>query len=418
MSSKLNMQDIVDLLVANNEISKEDADLFVAQFFSLIEKGLSDDDLVKIKDFGSFKLTHIRERESVNVNTQEKIVIPAHRRVSFLPAPSLKELVNKPFAHFETTPLNDGIFMDGISQETTPDNENEELDAEDEDDMTGNEAVEKEEPIEEAESLKTDIEEPSIENDLDEMQSDESLPPVDASLSRDEIEESTSPIEDDSISATSQEDSLSLDEEKQKQTVEEQVVEEQETKEESKLPAQKAIIATSKKSSSKKPKTKGKLRRYILRWDIGVALFMIFAIGFAYNFYFSKHNPCEKGIEESEIPKPIKQEDPAPAKAPSVAPAISADSVETKKTPVEPPQVVKMSPGRTLRLIALEKFGNREFWVYIYMKNKDKIENPDVIPIGLELELPTAGEYPMDSNNPDEVAKAKTLGDNLMKEFW
>ena len=128
MSSKLNMQDIVDILVANNDISKEEADMFVAQLFSLIEKGLSTDELVKVKDFGSFKLTHIQERESVNVNTQEKIVIPAHRRVTFVPAPSLKDIVNKPFAHFETTPINEGVFMKGITEDLLSDDENEETD--------------------------------------------------------------------------------------------------------------------------------------------------------------------------------------------------------------------------------------------------------------------------------------------------
>ena len=97
MSSKLNMQDIVNLLVANGEITKEEAEQFLSQFFNVIDKGLSSDEMVKVKDFGTFKLTQIEERESIDVNTQEKIVIPSHRRVSFVPASMLKELVNKPF---------------------------------------------------------------------------------------------------------------------------------------------------------------------------------------------------------------------------------------------------------------------------------------------------------------------------------
>ena len=80
MISKLNMQDIIDLLVAKNGISKEEAEKFIVELFNLIEKGLSTDELIKIKDLGTFRLTPIQERESVDVNTKEKILIPAHKR--------------------------------------------------------------------------------------------------------------------------------------------------------------------------------------------------------------------------------------------------------------------------------------------------------------------------------------------------
>src|SRR5690554_4142544 len=124
MSHKLNMQDLIDLLTSDGTLTKEEAEKFVIEFFSVIEQGLSKDELVKIKDFGTFKLTPIQERESIDVNTQEKIIIPAHRRVSFLPAQILKNLVNKPFAHFETTPLNDGIVLENVEQEVAFGNNN------------------------------------------------------------------------------------------------------------------------------------------------------------------------------------------------------------------------------------------------------------------------------------------------------
>lgn len=413
MNSKLNMQDIVDLLVANNEISKEEAELFVVQFFSIIENGLATDELVKVKDFGSFKLTHIQARESVNVNTQEKIVIPAHRRVSFLPAPLLKDLVNKPFAHFETTPLNDGIFMDGISQETTSDNDNEDLDGDDEEDnVEQQDLLIKETPIN-PESDEPSIDEPLLEEENSDVQNDELSSPKAGSLSTDEIIIEDVNHKDATPAETDQVENLSADDESEMRNTEEH-----ESKDEIELIPQNAIIDTPIKPSHKKPKTKRKLRRYILRWDIAIALFIISAIGFGYKYYFANHNPCEKGIEESEIPKPIKQVVAAPVETPLIESVVIADSIETNKPDMQPPKMVKMSPGRTLRLIALEKFGNREFWVYIYMKNKDKIQNPDVVPIGLELALPNMDEYPMDATNSDHVAKAKSLGDAVMKGFW
>jgi nucleoid DNA-binding protein len=413
MNSKLNIQDIVDLLVANNEISIEEAEMFVAQFFSLIEKGLSTDGLVKVKDFGSFKLTHIQARESVDVNTQEKIVIPAHRRVSFLPAPLLKDLVNKPFAHFETTPLNDGIFMDGISQETTSDNEIEDLDGDNNEDKTYPEDFLIEETPVKPVSDETTIEEQILEEDNSEMQNDELSAPIVGSLPTDENITKETTTTETTPNETAQVENLSAVDETEMPNSEEV-----EPKEEIELIPQESIVDTPIKPPYRKPKTKGKLRRYILRWDIAIALFIITAIGLGYKYYFANHNPCEKGIEESEIPKPIKQVVSTPVETPLIESAVVVDSIETKKAEVQPLKMVKMSPGRTLRLIALEKFGDREFWVYIYMKNKDKIQNPDVIPIGLELALPNMDEYPMDATNSDHVAKAKSLGDGVMKGLW
>ena len=92
---KVNMQDLIELLVSRYEMNAEEAEKFLVEFFSVIEQGLSSDELVKVKDFGTFKLTPIQERKSIDVNSQEKIVIPSHHRVSFIPAQVLKTLVNK-----------------------------------------------------------------------------------------------------------------------------------------------------------------------------------------------------------------------------------------------------------------------------------------------------------------------------------
>lgn len=415
MSSKLNMQDIVDILVANNDISKEEADMFVAQLFSLIEKGLSTDELVKVKDFGSFKLTHIQERESVNVNTQEKIVIPAHRRVTFVPAPSLKDIVNKPFAHFETTPINEGVFMKGITEDLLSDDENEETDGDEGNE--GNEGVENEDTKVDNIDLSNDV--PIIETDPTETEIDESS--VIENLNKDQNKDQNDEYQE-LVAALPLANKADIQEVSPMEKSIDDENEEMPTKEgnehakEIDATHDEPLAPISNKANYKKTKTKGKLRRYILRWDIAIALFMILAIGFTFNYYFTKHNPCEKGVEESEIPKPIKHVVLTPIEPSSDEPAVVADSIEPVKI-VDPPKFAKMSPGRTLRLIALDKLGNREFWIYIYMKNKDKIKNPNVIPIGLEMELPNKDEYPMDTNNPDDVSKAKALGDAVMKEF-
>ena len=97
--------------------------------------------------------------------------------------------------------------------------------------------------------------------------------------------------------------------------------------------------------------------------------------------------------------------------------AVSTDSSQTPNPLPKEPEKIQLAPDKTLRLIALEKFGNREFWVYIYYKNKNKIKNPNIVPVGIELIMPDKSEYDIDASNPQSVAKAKALGDMELKKF-
>lgn len=106
--AKISMSNIAEELAAKNGISREAADSFIHAFITTIKQGLQDDNMVKIKGLGTFKLQEISNRESVDVNTGERITIKGHRKVTFTPDSAMKELVNRPFAHFEPTELNDG----------------------------------------------------------------------------------------------------------------------------------------------------------------------------------------------------------------------------------------------------------------------------------------------------------------------
>lgn len=109
MNEKLTLQDIVALLAKKANITQKDADKFYRELFHVILDSIYRNEIVKIKDFGTFKLISISRRESVDVNTGGKIVIPAHYKMSFTPDRTLKNLVNKPFAHFESVVLEEGI---------------------------------------------------------------------------------------------------------------------------------------------------------------------------------------------------------------------------------------------------------------------------------------------------------------------
>lgn len=112
MNEKLTIQDLVELLVNRHEVSQEDADVFVREFFLLIEQALDADQYVKIKGLGTFKLIGVNSRESVNVNTGERIKIEGHTKISFTPDPSLRDIINRPFSHFETVVLNENTVLE------------------------------------------------------------------------------------------------------------------------------------------------------------------------------------------------------------------------------------------------------------------------------------------------------------------
>ena len=112
MNEKLNIQNLIEMLAEKHGMDKTDAESFVKEFFQLIEESLESDKYVKIKGLGTFKLIDVDSRESVNINTGERFEIQGHTKVSFTPEPTLKDLINKPFSHFETVVLNDETVLE------------------------------------------------------------------------------------------------------------------------------------------------------------------------------------------------------------------------------------------------------------------------------------------------------------------
>lgn len=131
MDEKLTLQDIIDLLAKKSGLMKKEADAFFREFLDIVVANVFEEEPVKIKNFGTFKLTKVNSRESVDVNTGEKIEIPSHFKLSFLPDKSLKNLVNKPFSQFETTLIEDGVSFDAmeVSEELTEDTDDEDTGA-------------------------------------------------------------------------------------------------------------------------------------------------------------------------------------------------------------------------------------------------------------------------------------------------
>lgn len=121
INEKVTIQDLANLLFEKHGMSKKDAELFIKGMFDLVEEALATEKYVKIKGLGVFKLTEVDSRESINVNTGERIEIQGHTKVSFTPDSALKELINKPFSHFETVLLNEGVQLEDTKVETEED---------------------------------------------------------------------------------------------------------------------------------------------------------------------------------------------------------------------------------------------------------------------------------------------------------
>ena len=125
--ARVSIQDIAKAVANKYNLSQNESETFVSAFFDVINEGLHADKIVKVKGLGTFKVIDVRERESVNVNTGERVVIESHGKITFTPDPVMRDLVNKPFAQFETVILNDGVDLDLMNSARLPEDEVENL---------------------------------------------------------------------------------------------------------------------------------------------------------------------------------------------------------------------------------------------------------------------------------------------------
>ncbi len=114
--AKTAIQQIISALAKQYNLSAAEAAAFVDAFFDIVSSELKNGNQVKIKGLGTFKVQSVKPRESVNVNTGERVLIEGHDKVSFTPDAVMKELVNKPFSQFETVVINDGVDTEELER--------------------------------------------------------------------------------------------------------------------------------------------------------------------------------------------------------------------------------------------------------------------------------------------------------------
>lgn len=199
--SKSSLSVLAKAVASKRGLTQAEAERFIATMFEVAGDGIQEDKLLKMKWLGTFKITSVKDRESVDVNTGERILIEGRDKISFTPDNILKEIINKPFAQFETVVVNDGIDFSDIDEKfANMEREEEELQLQKEQECHDEEVVQEEQNAEQPqnEDLSQEEEQPQ-ESLLDaELQSQEGG-------KKDELsQEANTPISEETVALSSE----------------------------------------------------------------------------------------------------------------------------------------------------------------------------------------------------------------------
>lgn len=415
-----NIKDLARFLVEKHGIKLADAELFISLMTEIINEGVHRERQVKIKGLGTFKLTSVSSRESIDVNTGERIVIGGRDKLSFAPDNAMKELVNQPFSQFETVVVNDGVELEDEYkeqvEETAPAEEKKEIVEEkavEEIELSREEPVEPIAIVSELSAEKMSVEEEKQEDKVQETISETNVSEVE------QIETAPEMIETGSDNvAKNDEEALESSPEKE----DEPMVEETDSRENDNEDTENAsTVNTPHKSSYMKPLVVGFVALFVVL--IGTICFMFMKLcqqnEQIYNFkmevqtlqmeLLKEHYSTMKGC--SKVMKPVAvAEKPAPAEKKPASVAEKPTPVTEKSTSVaEKPvsskeedayealnksdarvrtgayrivgvkQVVKVKHGQTLSSISRLYLGpGMECYIEVMNKNKELKEGDRV----------------------------------------
>ena len=420
MNEKIILPELIDKFSEKLGMNRKDAELFVKSMLDLVVEALENEKYVKVKGLGTFKLTEVNSRESVHVNTGERIEIQGHSKVSFTPDTSMKELINKPFSHFETVVLNEGVELeDTIVENETPEATEitETVVAIEESVMAPIEDVTPtEEPV---------IDEPIIETPTTEEPIHEELVAEEVIVEEVVVEESI--IEQPNMEESTQEEPETIVEESHIEAdapiIEESIIEEVE----SQNPVEETIIETTEietpeakeETEEEKPISieekeeapadvlnpqDEEKNSYRILWGVIIALVLIILFGFYWLFMRpdTSNNEAvpttsipeevvepivveeEKQVEDTlEIVQYVKlsSEELRNERVPSLADTLDYQIIGTKEE-------YTLQKGETIIRASVKFFGTKKYWPYIVKHNMDTLKDPDNIPAGAHIKIP------------------------------
>lgn len=173
--NKSSLSVLAKAVASKRGLTQAEAERFIATMFEVAGAGIQEDKLLKMKWLGTFKITSVKDRESVDVNTGERILIEGRDKISFTPDNIMKEIINKPFAQFETVVVNDGVDFSDIDEKfANMEREEEELRLQKEQECHDEEVVQEEQNAEQPQKEElSQEEEHSLEVELNENLSQE-----------------------------------------------------------------------------------------------------------------------------------------------------------------------------------------------------------------------------------------------------
>ena len=169
--NKSSLSVLAKAVASKRGLTQAEAERFIATMFEVAGAGIQEDKLLKMKWLGTFKITSVKDRESVDVNTGERILIEGRDKISFTPDNILKEIINKPFAQFETVVVNDGVDFSDIDEKFANMEREEELLLQKEQERHDDEVVLEEQNAEQPQEL-----DQNVRQSREEEQSQENLP--------------------------------------------------------------------------------------------------------------------------------------------------------------------------------------------------------------------------------------------------
>lgn len=387
MNEKISFPDLVGLLSSKMNITKKEAETFLKEFFTVSTEVITSGEELRINGLGLFKPIWVEARGSINIQTGEPVEIPGHYKLSFIPDKVLREAVNAPFSSFSVEVLNDHVPIEDMTAVPSQD-------IDENNDICNTENVE----LQDSKEIREKEEE------------DEPIEPA-----HEYIQEDKSADEESSESTVSSQEIEKFQEEI--------IQPESETKVEEK--EEDCYEDYWRKSASRKSFWWGVLSAFgiIIICLAGGIFFMgndspyVVKIG-EYTLSLGKqsidsrpmnNNPESVVLPEnkdtlSEMEKDSVLKDSVISASPLAAPEVK-------------PVIETIRSGVFLTTLARKYFGHKAFWVYIYEENKDVIKNPNQVPIGTRLTIPSASKYDIDANNRTSVEKAKALAAKIQSRY-
>jgi nucleoid DNA-binding protein len=433
IKEKISSQEIIDLVASKASVSKRAAEEFLKVMIASIEEALIAGEVVKIKNFGTFKLQWNEPRKSVNIQSGEEIKINGYYKAGFIPDAALKQLVNEPFSHLEPVELDGEIKKNELIDET--------------------ELV--------SDPLRLFNEQASeIKNLISEIHA---LSPNLKSVIPNEKKEQTKIIEEEILEipqnekesiVISKDDDLTLNEEEQLEieSIESTLNIKEEKGDEIKTISSENVESQKYSELSSAPYLDNlNVEKKGRKWIMFLLIFvLIIGLGCGFSIFYppareySKETiaNCQYSVSKMTENISISEFINSVSKwfTPAQKPAQKAETIvipkDTNKLvainqpqPVDSLQILfdnprvykdflaaeRITSGNRLTIISKRYYGSKDFWVYIFEANKERLSNPDNIPVGTLIRIPKLDQRLIDITNTRCIEKAKELHDIYVK---